>query len=176
MAKQRGKDASAALATQLIVGVQKHLANGQSAFAGGQFTATQIVGQLQKLVDLRAAVSTAQAATKVKVDAETALAPALDAFMNALVQFVRVAFGTQADVLADFGLPPRKVRTPLTVEQKALAAAKAKATREARGTKSAKAKKGIVGAVTSVVITPVVAGAPVVQPASAPVVTPTTGK
>jgi hypothetical protein len=68
------------------------------------------------------------------------------------------------------------VRTPLTVEQKALAAAKAKATREARGTKSAKAKKGIVGAVTSVVITPVVAGAPVVQPASAPVVTPTTGK
>ena len=73
-------------------------------------------------------------------------------------------FGTQADVLADFGLAPEKARTPLTVEQKAAAAAKREATRVARGTKGAKAKKGIKGAVTGVVMTPVVAAEPVAPP------------
>ena len=37
-------------------------------------------------------------------------APALRAFMSAIVQCVRTAFGNQADVLADFGLAPKKVR------------------------------------------------------------------
>jgi hypothetical protein len=113
-------------------------------------------------------VNAARAATTVKVAAERAKAPALRAFMSALVQCVRVQFGTQADVLADFGLPPKKVATPLTVEQKAAPAAKRAATREARGTKSAKAKKGIKGAVTGVVVTPVVAGAPVAPTPTAP--------
>jgi hypothetical protein len=89
--------------------------------------------------------------------------------MSAFVQVVLVQFGTQADVLADFGVPPKKVATPLTVEQKAAASAKRAATRAARGTKSAKAKKGIKGAVTGVVVTPIVAGAPVVQAPTAPV-------
>ena len=140
----------------MIAGVQKHLANGQLTFAGGTFTETQIVGELQQL-DLR---NTARAATQVQVDAEAAKRPALVAFMDALVECLRVAFGTQADVMADLGVEPRKPRTPLTVEQKAAAAAKREATREARGTKSAKAKKGIRGAVTGVVVTPIVAGAP----------------
>ena len=84
--------------------------------------------------------------------------------MSAIVQAVRTAFGGQADVLADFGLAPKKARAPLTVEQMAAAAAKRKATRAARGTTSKKAsKKGIKGAVTGIVVTPIVAGAPVVQ-------------
>jgi hypothetical protein len=154
----KGKKTAADLAKTLIAGVQKHLANvGQLPLAGGLYTPPQMVTELQSLVTLRADVETAQAATKTKVDAEQAQMPGLRAFMSALVQYVRAAYGTQADVLADFGLPPKKARTPLTVEQKAAAAAKREATRAARGTKSAKAKKGIKGAVTGVVVTPVTA-------------------
>ena len=167
MAK-KGKETAADLASSLLTGIQKHLANVQMTFGGGTFTAALVISELQELVDLRAAVNTARTATTVKVAAETAKAPALLAFMSAFVQFVRVQFGTQADVLADFGLPPKKTATPLTVEQKAAASAKREATRAARGTKSAKAKKGIKGAVTGVVVTPIVAGAPVVQASTAP--------
>jgi hypothetical protein len=175
MANKKGKEAAVALATNLIAGIQKHLANGQLTFAGGTFTAAQIDAKLQELVNLRAAVDTARAATTAKVAAETAQAPALLSFMSALVACIKVQFGTQVDVLADFGVPPRKVPTPLTIEQKAAAAAKREATRTARGTKSAKAKKGIHGAVTGVVVTPIVAGAPVVQAPTAPTATPANG-
>jgi len=173
--KIQGKATAADLAESLIAGIQKRLPNGSLTFAGGTFTAAQITSELQEIVDLRSGVTVAQAATKVKVDAETAKLPALRAFMSALVQCIRVAFGTQADALADFGLPPKKVAAPRTVEQKAAAAAKAVATRAARGTKSTKAKKGVKGAVTGVVVTPVVAGAPVVQAPIAPTAAPSTG-
>jgi hypothetical protein len=175
MANTKGKEDAADLAKTVIAGVQKHLATVQLQVAGGSFTATQIVAELQQLVDLRAAVDAARATTTAKVAAEAAALPALRAFLSAIVQAVRTAFGNQADVLADFGLAPRKAPTPLTVEQKAAAAAKREATRAARGTKSAKAKKGIKGAVTGIVMTPVVAGAPVVQASAAPTASPSTG-
>ena len=158
MGNNKGKKSAADLAESLIAGVQKRLATvTQVPLAGGVFTPVQIVDELQKLVTMRADVVTARAATRSKVDVERTNAPALRAFMASLVQFVRAAFGGQADVLADFGLPPKKARIPLTVEQKAAAAAKREATRAARGTKSTKAKKGIKGAVTGVLVTPIVA-------------------
>lgn len=170
----KGKKTAADLAKSLIAGTQKRLANGGPLqFAGGTFTPAQIVDELTKLVTLRTDVDSARAATRTKVDAERAQAPALRAFMLDFVQALKVLFGTQADVMADFGLPPKKVRTPLTVEQKAAAAAKRKATRTARGTKSAKAKKGIKGDVTGVVVTPVVVEQ--AAPTPAPPATPTTG-
>jgi hypothetical protein len=46
-------------------------------------------------------------------------------------QAIKIAFAGHADQLGDFGLEPPKVRTPLTADQKAEAAAKAKATRAA---------------------------------------------
>jgi hypothetical protein len=174
--KIQGKNEAVALATTIVAGIEKHLASGQTmAFAGGIFTAAQITTELDQVVALRTAVTTAQAAAKAKVEAETAQLPALRAFMSALVQCIKVAYGTQTDVLADFGIAPKKVPAPLTIEQKAAAAAKREATRVARGTKSAKAKKGIKGAVTGVVVTPIVAGAPVVQAPVASGVVPSTG-
>ncbi len=172
--KGKGKNSAAALASNLIAGTQKHLASGSLQFAGGTFTGPQIVTKLQQIVTLRGDVNAAKAATTVKVDAEKAQLPGLSDFMTALVQALKVAFGTQADVLADFGLPPTKARTPLTVQQKAAAAAKREATRAARGTKSDKAKKDIKGAVTGVVVTPVVAG-PAAPAAAAPTAVPTPG-
>jgi hypothetical protein len=158
MATNKGKRVAADLAESLIAGLQKRLAGStQVPLSGGVFTPAQIVAELQKLVTMRADVEAARAATRAKVEVERTSAPAIRAFMSTVVQFVRTAFGNQADVLADFGLDPKKVRTPLTVEQKAAAAAKRETTREARGTKSAKAKKGIKGTVTGVEIKPVLA-------------------
>ncbi|HEY3820719.1 MAG TPA: hypothetical protein VGL81_26315 [Polyangiaceae bacterium] len=174
MARQ-GKATAVDLATTLIAGIQKRLANVPMTFAGGTFTAAQVISELQELVDLRAAVIAARTSTTAKVEAEEAKAPALLAFMDAFVQFVRVQFSTQSDALADFGVPPKKVATPLTVEQKAAAAAKREATRAARGTASAKAKKRIKGTVTGVLVTPIVAGAPVVQTPTAPTAGPNPG-
>jgi len=74
---------------------------------------------------------------------------------RAFQSFVHVTFNNAPQQLADFGMQPPKVRTPLTVEQKAAAAAKMRATRSARGTTSRKQKLAVKGDVTSVTITPV---------------------
>jgi hypothetical protein len=158
MAKNKGKKVSADLAESLIAGVEKRLAGvTQVLLAGGVFTPAQIVSELQKLVTMRADVEAARTATQEKVEVERAAAPSIRAFMSTVVQYVRAAYGNRAEVLADFGLAPKKAHTPLTVEQKVAAAAKREATRVARGTKSAKAKKGIKGTVTGVEITPIIA-------------------
>ncbi len=115
MATNKGKAVRADLAKSLIAGVQKHLATTQLLVAGSTVTAPQIAAELQKLVDLRDAVDAARATLRTKVAAEAAQAPAPRAFMSAIVQAVRTAFGSQADVLADFGLTPKKARAPLTI-------------------------------------------------------------
>ena len=129
-------------------------------------TLAEIETKLTGFASLRSDVDTARAALQAKIAVETAQAAGVRAFMSALVRIVRGSFGNQPDVLADFGLQPNKPRTPLTVEQKAAAAAKRKATRAARGTKGSKAKLAITGNVTGVVVTPVTAGS-AAQPAAA---------
>ncbi len=41
------------------------------------------------------------------------------ALVGAFTAYVRVTFGNQPEALADFGIPPIKATTPLTVEEKA---------------------------------------------------------
>lgn len=132
--KSKGKASVSTLAQQLIAGTNKHLANtAQLLIAGGSFTPAQVTTKLQAIVNLRSDVNAARATTKAKVAAEaTDMAP-LRTFMDAFVTFVKAAFGSAPDVLADFGIQP-KSRTPLTVEAKAAAAAKRAATRVARNT------------------------------------------
>jgi len=153
------KTTAAALAGSFITGMRKRFPNGSQTltFGGGAFATTvdAAVANLQALVNNRTAVTTAQAAAKVSVDAENAAMPNLLAFMRALEGFIKLTFAANATALADFGLEPRKEPTPLTAEQKAAAAAKREATRKARGTSSAKAKKAIKGNVTAtLVVTP----------------------
>jgi hypothetical protein len=120
-------------------------------------------------VSLRQAVEAADAVAKAKLAAEEAQAPALLSLMAALLQYVKLTFSGSPDVLVDFGLKPKKARTPMTAEQKAAANAKRKATREARGITTKAAKKAMTGNVVGVNITPVVS--PVAAPSPAPVVT-----
>jgi len=162
----KNKGTEADLATQLIAGAQKHFATiATLMFASGSFTLTQVVTQLQQLATLRIDVDNAKAALEAKLATETVQAPALRAFLRAFVQFVKTTFSKSPNVLADFGLKADKVKTPLTVEQKAAAAAKSKATRSARGTKGSKQKLEISGDVTGVVVTPVTAPKPAVAAA-----------
>jgi hypothetical protein len=153
---KQSKNAKAAAATNLMAGARKRFPSGTQILIGGVFlTIDAILGELQTLVDNRAAVVAAQATARTKVAAEAAQLPALDATLSAFTAFVKLSYRGKADALADFGLEPPKARTPMTAEQKAVAAVKRAATREARGTKGPKAKKAVHGSVTAeLVVTP----------------------
>jgi hypothetical protein len=160
-AKKVTKSTQAALAVKLAAGATKHFPKGmQMPIGGATLGIDQIAAQLSSFASLRNDSETARAAYKAKLAAEANQAPAMNAFMRAFVQVVRGSFGSQPDVLADFGLQPTKAHTPLTIEQKAAASAKRTATRAARGTKGSKAKQAIHGDVTGVVVTPVTAPHP----------------
>jgi len=173
MATSNNKNGKATRVGKIIAGTRKHFTNGsqQISLAGATTTIDGAVNEMQTFIDNRSAVVSAQATAKTKLAAERAAMPALDAFIDAFVAFIKVTFGAQADVLADFGLPAPKARAPMTAEQKAVAAAKRKATRAKRGTLGPKAKKAIHGNVTAtLVVTPV--GADDASAAAAPATAP----
>ena len=117
--KNKTKSTQAVLATSLAAGALKHFPAGISMSVGGvTLTLTQIETQLTGFASLRIGVDTARAALQAKLAAEEAQATAMNAFLDAFVKIVRGSFGNQPDVLADFGLEPETVPTPLTVEQK----------------------------------------------------------
>ena len=166
--KKQGKGTVVALAEKLIAGTSKHLANlPQIKLAGGSFTPSQIIAQLQTLGTLRSDVDAAKASTKAKLAVEKTDMPALRIFMDAFVAFVKAAFGNAPDVLADFGVHPT-TRAPLTVEAKTAAVAKRKATRAARHTTGPKKKMSVKGDVTGIVVTPITVGQPVAAVPSGP--------
>jgi hypothetical protein len=159
LAKNNSKAGKVTRVAEIIAGTRKRFPNGSQKLTlggGSSVTVDEAVGELQKIIDNRAAVIQAQAAAKAMVKAEREQAPALDAFLRAFEAFLRYTFGTDAVALADFGMTPPRARTPLTAEQKAAAAARREATREARGTRGAKARKAVKGHVTTqLVVTPV---------------------
>jgi hypothetical protein len=156
------KTTQVALAGQLIAGTKKHFASTSPlTFASASFTPAQIETSLQTLIDLRSEVDTAKATAKAKLAAEKTQAPPLRTFMAALESFVRATFSNSPDVLADFGLTPKKARAPITVVDKAAAAAKRKATRVARKTMGSQQKKAVKGNVAGVLVTPISAAPPI---------------
>jgi hypothetical protein len=165
VSKAKSKADKASLVMSLITGTNKHYPTGSQvlSFGGATHTVTALTQLFQSFVDLRNAVIASQAATKAKVATERAQAPSLLVVIDEFVAFVKVTFGNQPDVLADFGLAPPKARAPQTAEQKAVAAAKRVATRAARHTMGSNQKKGVKGAVTAtLVVTPQAGSAPTV--------------
>ena len=148
----KGKSTEKVLAQQLVAGIKKHLSNVSSlTFGGGTFTPAQVEASIQTLIDLRTAVEDAKAATQAKLAAESAQAAPLRSQMTALVAFVKATYGNAPDVLADFGLRPRKARTPLTIEQMAAAAARSAATRRVRHTMGSKQRAAVKGTIVTIV-------------------------
>ncbi|HEY6459457.1 MAG TPA: hypothetical protein VIY73_04875, partial [Polyangiaceae bacterium] len=157
--KKPGKQDRADNAEALSAGATKHFPNASQSITLGNapYTVADITQDLQEIATLRDAVNAARAATQAKIAAEKAQLPKLLVLMALFEAFVRATFGDSADVLADFGLAPKKVRTPSTTEEKVAAVAKGKATRKARNTLGPVAKLDVVGNVTGVVVTPVTA-------------------
>jgi hypothetical protein len=156
----RGKNTDVALAKQLVAGTKQHFSTvGSLTFGNGTFTPAQVEASLQTLIDLRTAVDDARSVTRAKIAAEAAQAPSLRSQMAAFVAFVKATFGNSPDALADFGLTPKKTRAPLTIGQRATAAARRAATRAARHTMGPKQKQQVKGTITTIV-TPPAAPAP----------------
>ena len=169
MAKNnRTKGQAVVTATQFIAATKKHLGSmTQVPLLGGSFTPDQITTKLQALVDLRSDVDTAKANATAKIASEAAQRPSLLAFQGALGTFVKAAFGSSPDVLADFGLAP-KARAQVTVDGKAVANAKRAATRAARHTMGAKQKKSITGVVPDVLVISTKPSSPTVTAPTSP--------
>ncbi|MGH7437228.1 MAG: hypothetical protein ACRENE_16250 [Polyangiaceae bacterium] len=170
----RSKATALARVQALIAGTQKHFPSGSLTIGNTAYTPASIVQTLQGLADIYGRVDAAHASVKDLVAEQSATESKAAPFLRDYTKFLRGMFGTGATLLADFGLPPPKARTPLTVEQLAVRKAKAKATRAARGTTSKKQKLAVKGDVTGVVVTPVTsppapaAAPPVTQPVAGP--------
>jgi hypothetical protein len=172
--KAKSKTDRVTRAQQLVAGAQKHFPNGaqELSFGSSTRTVTALTQLLQSIVDLREAVITSQSTARARVDAENAQLPALLAVSSEFETFVRSTFAKQPEVLADFGLAPRKARKPLTTEQLTAAAAKRKATRDARRVMGTQQRKAVKGDVTGVVVTPVTSPATPQAPGAPPSKTP----
>jgi hypothetical protein len=133
-----------------IAGIDKHLSSEPSLTLDGEsFTPTALKAKFQDLINAADATDAAKGHWSDAVQAEHLLQIAVLALLLALKSLVLLKFGKKAGaVQADFGFSPRK-QAQKTVDEKALAAAKARATREKRGTLGKKQKKNIKGNVTS---------------------------
>jgi hypothetical protein len=156
--KKRQADRSRALAA----GSAKHLDAAEKVRIQGEvLAAPDVVARLGALPALRDGVETAGAAVEAKLEAERTQGPALRRFAAAYQAFVKIAFATRPDILADFGLEARKPRRKATAEEQAAAVAKRAATRAARKTMGPRQRQAIKGDVVGVTVTPIRgAGAP----------------
>ena len=115
-------------------------------------TVLQLDGQSVKVSDFLtsldsalatfAATNAAKAALKQTQTDRTQKVATVEAQVGDLKTYLVSLWGKGSPQLAAFGFTP-KARTPLTSEQKALRAAKAKLTRNVRGTKGSKQKLGV---------------------------------
>src|SRR5579863_320521 len=125
----------------LIAGAQKHPPTGQLTLEGRSFTQATLAQTLQSLIDALSQVDTARAgwkdALKRLADVKADVVPV----MRAYVVWIAATYGNAPSILGDYGVAPRKARTPLSTEQQAAAVAKGKATRAARHTMGPKQKK-----------------------------------
>ena len=152
---------------KLIEGLVKHAGDIPSLVLGTQtLQNADIVSRVQQLIALAKASAAARVTLQQAVAASKAARLAQRQVVNDLKQTLRARFSTSPTLLADFGLSAH-VRSRPTPKTQVAAAAKAKATRVARGTKGSKQLSQVQGDVTGVVVTPVKAGPPVIESASA---------
>jgi hypothetical protein len=156
----------------LIAGTTKHFPTGSFTIGNTTYTSASLIPVLQGLANAMLARNAAETGAKDALTAEQTAQAQIGPILRAYQRLVLAAFANATQTLADFGLKPPKVRTPLTAQQLAVRAAKAKATRAARGTTSKKKKLAIKGDVTGVVVTPVTAPTAASPAAPASPVTP----
>ena len=165
------KAAALAHVQALMAGTTKHFPNGSFTLGSTAFTAASLIQVFQGLADAMTARNTAEARAKDALAAEHTAQAQVGPILRTYKRVVVAAFANATQTLVDFGLTPPKARAPLTTEQRAVRAAKAKGTRTARGTTSKKQKLGVKGRVTGVTMTPVLVPTEATSPAT-PVIPP----
>ena len=128
----KSKASTLAQLQALITGLQKQFPNGQFTLGNTAFTTATLVQALQSLIDAINAVNTAQANAKVAVTALGVTVAKVGPVVLALKNNLLSMFGNATNILALFGLEPRKAPAPRKGTEIAAAAAKAEATRKAR--------------------------------------------
>jgi hypothetical protein len=156
---------------KLVDGFTKHAATTPSlVFAGVTLKPSDVVARLQALIARSNAVNSAAAAWHGQVTTKRKAVLQMRPLLGLVKQMLEGAYSLQLDVLADFGLAPRK-KTVVSPQTRAAAAVKAKATRAVRGTTGKKQKAAITA---PVVITPT-SGSPIKSVTTAtPAVAPAT--
>jgi hypothetical protein len=142
-------------ALDLIAGTQKHAPNGPLTLGSTSFTAPSLEQTLQSLVDAMTAADAARAAWQDALGKMKTTRANVVPVMQDYAAWVAVTYRSTPSTLADFGVAPRKARTPLTSSEQAVAVAKRVSTRAARNTMGNVQKKAVKGDVTSVTLTPV---------------------
>jgi hypothetical protein len=151
----------------LIAGTQKNAPNGSFTFGGVTYTAATLDQLFQSLIDALSAADAAKAAWKAALSKAQGVRANVLPVVRGYKALLLATDGNAPDVLADYGLTPRKARAPLSTDAQAVANAKSKATREARHTMGSVEKKSVKGNVTSVTVTPVTSTPTVTPPGSA---------
>jgi len=96
------------LVQSLISGIQKHLSTASSLSFGGQTTTpAALIALLTAWIAAVNVLAAARAQTKNALAAERAQEVAIEGVVKALIAYVEATY-TDAAVLADFGLAPRK--------------------------------------------------------------------
>jgi hypothetical protein len=153
-----GKVSKTSLQTRirdLVAGTQKHASNGQVSFGSKSYDAATLVKLFQSLADALDAADAARTRWQDALGSVRGLRSSVLPIVQGYREWIAVTYAGTPSLLADYGVSPRKVRAPLTAQQKAAAALKRKATREARGTLGSKQKKGVKGDVVGIAVTPV---------------------
>jgi hypothetical protein len=166
------KSAMATRILALIAGTQKHPPTGSLTIDGQEYTVASLVQELQNLDDALSAADSANAAWKDALQNLAKVNVKASPFVSAYRNWILATYGSAPATLADYGMTPRKVRTPPTAKQTVQAVAKREATRAARHTMGSKQKGAIKGDVTGVTVTPVTdpkaTPAPAPSPSSSP--------
>jgi len=120
---------------------------GSLTVDGVTYTATALVQLLQSLADALAAVDAAKASWQNALTQRRTLQTQVFPVIRGYSSLLLAANGNAPATLADYGLTPRKAKTPLSTEAQAEANAKIAATRKARNTMGAQQKKQVKGTV-----------------------------
>ena len=136
--------------TTALAGAQGSMpANFAITVNGSQLNASQLVTQLQGMLQPYKAVQDTRATLKSQVTAKQAQQTPTKNFLSGVKLGVSAQYGASSDVLAKLGFKPQKTRAPLTPAQKVIRNQKVQATRKARNTLGAQQKAAIKGTLTT---------------------------
>lgn len=139
----------------LQAGIQKNLATFTFIVAGKTYSGKDALAFVNKAIASALAVVEAHTQLKDAIDADKLFRAENGATLKALRDMIRLMYQDNFTTLAEFAIPPKKPRVPLSNEALLARAAKARATRVKRKTLGKRQRLAIKGDVTGVEITPV---------------------